>query len=159
MSAEIAENIKTALLNNGLVVVCGSIGGIIGFLLYRFFFCQEQKPNYRWQPTTCAAVLAGPDWLSSDILNLRRFLGTETGAKLMQRGRSLEYSNAISGAKDQFHTVHSAGRTAGFSDALNWIDSCASEEMFSRVTGVQATKQNTSDSEQDDAALLEKFSP
>lgn len=110
------------------------------------------------EPKPISAPIS-PDWLSSDILSLRKFLNDESGRKLIQRGRAISFANAIAGSNDQFHTVHSAGRTAGFSEALNWIESCASDEMLSRVTGAQATKQNTSDSEQDDAALLERFSP
>ena len=105
------------------------------------------------------AVSVAPEWLPEDLLNLRRFLQTESGFKLLQRARALESFNAIGGCK--LGTPHAAGSSFGFGEALNWLENQASEKLLvsiSRTTGDQVVN-NPSASAGDAAALEQLFSP
>jgi hypothetical protein len=96
------------------------------------------------------------DWTKSEAEILRTFLNSPTGQLLIQRARFLEAANAIKGANDVFHTQHSAGRTAGFSDAINWLESLASDETISKLSRVPATQEQiTMDGQQDEAAPVD----
>ena len=110
------------------------------------------------------AVLPKPaqPWLLSDVIALRAFINSPTGANLISRGRAMEYTCAVRNARDTFHTQHSAGVTVGIGDTLNWIESLASDETLSKLslpTDDQPENQNTASGEHDDAALVEKYSP
>lgn len=101
-------------------------------------------------------------WTVEDVLELRKFLLHPTGLKLLERGRAMQFDRAVANSRDVFHTQHSAGVTVGISDTLNWIESLASDQLYqnlSRPSGDQDGNPNTASGEQDDAALVEKFSP
>lgn len=95
-------------------------------------------------------------WTADDVTEFRRFLGTVTGQRLLARARCLEYRNALAGCNDSITTSHSAGRGAGFSDAINWLESL-SRVTGDQVTGAEPANSNDSrppDSEPDPAELL-----
>lgn len=101
-------------------------------------------------------------WTPDDILELRKFLQSPTGAKLMERARAMEYDRAVANSRDTFHTQHSAGVTVGIADTLMWLESLASDALYqnlSRPSGAQDGNPNTASGDQDDAALVERFSP
>lgn len=98
-------------------------------------------------------------WTPDNCLALNKFLKSDTGHALMQRGRAMEFNRAISNARAG--TEHAAGMTVGITETFNWIESLASDEMFkeiSRPSGEQDGN-HTTDGEQDDAALVERYSP
>ena len=101
----------------------------------------------------------GEDWTQQEAMILRTFLNTPTGEILLKRARSLESVNAINGSKDVFHTQHSAGRTAGFSDAINWLESLASEQTINSLSAAQPQNEhNTADGQFQEAAPVESDS-
>ena len=105
------------------------------------------------EPLFCA--VRAPDWLPEDAANWARFLSTGTGQTLRARMGALEALNAVKGCQDAFHTVHSAGRAAGFSDCAAWLLSLAQiPETISPVAGDQATNPNP---QRRDAPLREHF--
>lgn len=97
------------------------------------------------------------DWTGQEAMMLKTFLTSPTGILLMQRARWVEATNAINGAADVFHTQHSAGRSQGFSDAVNWLESLASDQLInaiSRPTG-DSGGNDTADAEQSGSVLAE----
>lgn len=62
-----------------------------------------------------------PQWLIEDRDNLKRFLESKTGQKLLERARAVEYDRAVKACADSFHSIHEASRAAGFSDGLKWL--------------------------------------
>jgi hypothetical protein len=100
------------------------------------------------------------DWTAGDCVALKNFLKSEVGHALMQRARAMEFNRAVTNAAAG--TNHAAGITTGINQTLNWIESLASDEMHSKLSrpaGDQAGQTNTTDGDQDDAALVEKYSP
>lgn len=65
-------------------------------------------------------------WKVEDMQNLKAFLHSPSGLALIRRMRATEYVNAIKGSQDTFSTVHSAGRTAGYSDGIAHLISLSS---------------------------------
>lgn len=103
-----------------------------------------------------------PPWSQANVLALKAFFATPTGATLLKRARAMEYNRSVNACSDVFHTQHSAGVAKGITDTLNWIESLASPDMLerlSRPSGDQEGKPDTSDSDHEDAALLERLSP
>jgi hypothetical protein len=117
----------------------------------------RQRPDIPGAPIIAPTI--PPDWTTADVSALRGFFNTATGGKLLQRGRAMEYSMAVTACGDSMHTVHSAARAAGISDTLNWLESLASDKMLSRLTGAQVRNLNPATSDQDDAELAERYSP
>lgn len=74
-----------------------------------------------------------------------------TGSALLARARALEAANALHGCQDAITSTHSAGRAAGFSDCVNWLES------LSRVTGDQVT--NDEPPPEGETESLETLSP
>jgi hypothetical protein len=60
-------------------------------------------------------------WSQIDAQNLKSFLASSTGARLNRKLANMEASSAIEGAKDTFHTVHSAGVTNGISSTIEYL--------------------------------------
>lgn len=114
------------------------------------FFCRKGVEHPKEQ---LPRVPDAPKWEISDMNALRGFIFSETGRKLMLRARALEYSNAVAACNDAFNTAYSGGKAAGFGDALNWLQSCASDEMISRAAGEQAA--NPANRGQDDPVFAE----
>ena len=75
----------------------------------------------------------------------------------------MEYNIGITSCRDVFHTQHSAGVATGVSDAIHWLESLASEEMRQKLSEPTPAEvgnpHKTTDSEHDDAGLVEKYSP
>lgn len=118
-------------------------------------------------PAVSSGPIPAPEsalaWTVADVLNLRKFLQSDTGAKLLQRARAMEYNIAVNACRDAVHTAHSAGMAAGVSDTVQWLQSLAGEEMrqkLSEPTPVEVGKpHHTADSEHDDAGLVARYSP
>ncbi len=108
------------------------------------------------QPEPLSAPSPAPEWTAADVSTLRAFLQTPTGQSLLKRGHAQEFNTAISACQDPMHTVHSAARAAGFSDAIQWLESLASDQMLSRLTGDQV--KNTDAQEQNDLSASERRS-
>ena len=71
-------------------------------------------------------------------------------------------ANAINGAQDMMHTTHSAGRSAGFYEALQWLYSQARIEFEQNIeiSGADADQSATSAQQPSgEAALREHYSP
>lgn len=104
-----------------------------------------------------------PEWTQPDVLALRKFLqNTETGAKLVARGKALVAFTAVRACKDVMHTTHSAAQAGGMNEMLNWLLSLASDEMhqkLSQPTGDQVEKQTSEERTQSESAFRELLSP
>lgn len=133
-----------------------------GFVIIAFKYLIESRKLMKeakrgtW---TSATYTHFPDWTANEALILRTFLSSPTGTILLQRARAMESINAIKGANDVFHTQHSAGRTAGFSDAINWLESLASDQAIQSLSSSSlVNEQKTADGQQEEAAPVERRS-
>lgn len=83
-----------------------------------------------------AAFPVCPPWTDEDRDAWARFLTSITGRKLIERKRALGLVSAIQGAKDVFHTAHSAGKTVGWDESTDWLISLTQtkEEPKEQVT-------------------------
>jgi hypothetical protein len=97
---------------------------------------QEQLNGLRTLPLA-------PVWTSADNLNLRKFLDSESGVKLMQRALGMEYQHAARACADPMHTTHSAGRAAGFIDFRKWLESLASPDMLQKLSRSSGDQEET----------------
>lgn len=99
------------------------------------------------------------NWTPHDKDNLINFLASETGKTLVSRMHTIGMQMAMQGAEDLMHTAHSAGRTAGFLDAIRWLESQSRIE-FETISEADADSSATSAQEQKgDALLRELYSP
>lgn len=90
------------------------------------------------------------------------FLRTPAGIALMQRMSAAAAANARAGAQDAMHAGHSAGRTTGFYDAFEWLESQARLEFVQTIpiSGADAEPSALSAHElQGEAQLRERYSP
>lgn len=89
------------------------------------------------------------------------FLGTPAGLALMQRMMAMAAANARAGAQDAMNATHSAGRSAGFYDAIEWLESQARIEFEAEpLSGEDADQPATSAHElQGEAQLRAHYSP
>lgn len=100
------------------------------------------------------------EWNVDLLLSLRKFLTSDTGVVLMGKARGMEFNVAIQNAKQG--TPFAAGVTTGISEAFNWIQSLASDEMFeklSRPSGESDGNKNTAVEDIGDPDLVERYSP
>lgn len=105
---------------------------------------------------------AAPQWTADHQRAWVTFLASPTGMVLVERMRHVAGTNAINGAQDVMHSAHSAGRTAGFYDALLWLDSQARIEFEQNIeiSGADADQSATSAQQPSgEAALREHYSP
>lgn len=99
-----------------------------------------------------------PDWTPENGQALASFLSTEHGQALSRRFAAVAAATAIAGCSDAMHTAHSAGNGNGWNEAYEWF--C----KLSRVTGEQVTNRasgsgdNSERPDNDEEALLERFS-
>jgi hypothetical protein len=103
-----------------------------------------------------------PQWTADHQKAWVTFLGSPAGATLMMRLRQVAGRNALAGAQDMMHPAHSAGRAAGFYDALLWLDSQARIEFEQHIpiSGADADQSATSMQPlTGEAALREHYSP
>ena len=88
--------------------------------------------------------------------NWLRFIMSESGSRLVARLRHFEAMNGINGARNLTHTIHSAGRTMGYSECVEQLLSlahCKCEEP-------KKEKPQELRTEQDEIAdLLERVTP
>jgi len=104
-------------------------------------------------PYSVEIPVAAPDWKPGQATDLEKFLATDTGKVLSERLRFIAASIAVNGARDRANTVHAAGVSAGWDEAVRYLHS------LSRVSGVQDTNPNAEQAPQDEASLLERLSP
>ena len=69
-----------------------------------------------------AAPNGAPDWKVDNATFLKSFMGSETGQILMKRARALECATALGACQGKTEPL----RAAGFSDAINWLESLSS---------------------------------
>lgn len=103
-----------------------------------------------------------PQWTPDYQKAWVTFLASPTGMVLIERMRQVAGRNALTGAQDVMHPAHSAGRTAGFYDALLWLDSQARIEFEQNIeiSGASADQDATSAQQPSgEAALREHYSP
>lgn len=100
-----------------------------------------------------AILMQSPTWSVRNAADFVAFLKTDTGACFIQRLRCIAAQNAIKGSFEKRYTIHAAGVSAGWNECADWVHS------LSRVSGVQDTKPNDGQTPQDEASLLELYSP
>lgn len=99
------------------------------------------------------------EWTPTDKNTWRTFLQGGTGVTLMQRMTAMASANAKAASHDAMHSAHSAGRAAGFYDAITWLESLAVIE-FEPISGADAEQSATSaQSQQGEDSLRELLSP
>lgn len=91
-----------------------------------------------WRDDAPAIAPQFAPWTSADRDALEMFFRGTTGQRLLQRLYATEYRNAVGGARDVMHTVHSAGVSTGYSDCVKQIISlaqvCDAEPVEIKVT-------------------------
>ena len=132
---------------------------LVGWLLSFAPKAPEALPEQR--PTV---LVSGPvpQWTEDHKKAWLTFLVSPTGAVLMARMGHAANVNAINGAQDMMHTTHSAGRSAGFYEALQWLYSQARIEFEQNIeiSGASADQDATSAQQPSgEAALREHYSP
>lgn len=103
--------------------------------------------------STADVVLTKADWDPDNAAALAAFLKTELGQDLTNRLRLVAATVAINGAAERVTTIHAAGISTGWNECIRYFLS------LSRVSGVQDTQPNTEQAPQDEASLLELYSP
>lgn len=135
------------------------------FLSNVWSWLQRKPAAEQSAPVSVVTVLPTgpvPQWTADHQKAWQTFLASPTGATLLERMRHVASTNAINGAQDVMHTAHSAGRTAGFYDALLWLDSQAriEFEQHIEISGADADQSATSAQQPSgEAALREHYSP
>lgn len=102
------------------------------------------------------------EWTPADQQAFISYLATMSGYCLIQRMRCVAAENARRGAQDAMSPTYSAGRTTGFYDAIDWLESHAriQFEQTIPISGADADQSATSAQEQQgDALLREQYSP
>lgn len=105
-----------------------------------------------YSASTADVVWTKADWGEENASALARFMGTPAGVALTRRLRVVAAEVAINGAMDRANTVHAAGVSAGWNEAVRYLIS------LSRVSRVEDTN-NAGQAPQDEARLLELLSP
>jgi hypothetical protein len=95
--------------------------------------------------------LLSSDWTEVHAQALAAFLKSEVGKAFYRRLQAVAATVAIAGCRNTVHTVHSAGVSAGWDEAVRYIYS------ISRVAGDQATKPD--ETPRGETELLEQLSP
>ena len=83
---------------------------------------RQSKSRARVTQLLPAAPTPAPNWEIDNATYLRSFLSSETGQVLMKRARALECSIALAACQGKTEPF----RAAGFSDAVNWLESLSS---------------------------------
>lgn len=92
------------------------------------------------------------EWTPENAVAFRDFLATATGSTLSNRLRSICAANAINGSRNTVNTVHAAGVSAGWDEAVRYLHS------LSRVSRVPDTKEHDK-APPGETELLEQLSP
>jgi len=101
-------------------------------------------------------------WTPDHAKALQTFLASPTGRAVLDRMYAAAVANAREGVKDAMHASHSAGHSAGFFDALEWLVSQAriEFEQHIEISGADADQSATSAQQPSgEAALREHYSP
>ena len=91
------------------------------------------------------------EWTPENAAAFRDFMATASGLVLSNRLRSICAANAINGSRNTSNTIHAAGVSAGWDEAVRYLHS------LSRVSRVQDTKHDKSPT--GESELLEQLSP
>ena len=92
------------------------------------------------------------DWLPAHAEALNAFLTIAPGKVLSERLRFIAATVAVNGARNTVNTIHAAGVSAGWDEAVRYLHS------LSRVSRVEDTKTND-EQPTGESALLEQLSP
>lgn len=76
-----------------------------------------------------------PDWTADEARAFRKFVDSELGETFLRRAKGLERANALAGCQESMNIAHAAGKAAGFSDCLKWIESLGSDETLQKLSG------------------------
>jgi hypothetical protein len=111
-------------------------------------------------PASPLPLPVAPDWRPQHKDALVSFFKSEAGTVLVQRMAAVAAHNARAASQDAMHASHSAGRAAGFYDALEWLASQSRIEFETRISGAAADQAATSaQPSEGEAALRELLSP
>jgi hypothetical protein len=121
-------------------------------------FGLRAQTQARPEPIPLDFCRVAPEWTPIDVANMRNFLDSETGHKLISRGNGKHAFEAVKACSDVYHTEKNAMRAAGFGDCLIWLQSLASLQMISHDAGAQAQNVST-DRQQSEADLVGRLSP
>lgn len=125
---QIATTILTALLT------------VAAIYAFKWLFKPVDEGTLRQQQPQQLGLDFIPSWSADESRILRGFLDSETGRNFMRRARGVERETALKMCGDVMHTSHSAGRAAGFSDCLTWIQSLASDDTINKLSGASAVQ-------------------
>ena len=98
-----------------------------------------------------AVPLVRSEWPVEMAQGLEVFLRSDSGRAFLARMQAVATTVAVAGCRNTVNTVHSAGVSAGWDEAVRYMVS------LSRVAGVQAT--NYDESPRGETELLEQLSP
>jgi len=90
----------------------------------------------RRKKSLIAAPSFAPDWTPDYATGLKKFLSSEEGRVLMARARALECKLALDACTKK---AISPDRAAGFSDAVNWLES------LSQISGASPVQDATTE--------------
>ena len=93
-----------------------------------------------------------PPWTVENAVAHRAYLSTPAGQAFMARMVSTAAAIAINGARNTTSTIHAAGNSTGWDEAVRTMI------QLSRVSGVQDTNQND-ETPRGETELLEQLSP
>lgn len=85
------------------------------------------------------AALPAPDWTEDNRRVWSQFLKSDVGWVLWQRMLAVSNDLAQRSCQDSMHTAHSAGRAAGFRDAVDWLHSLSRVSRDTDTTASEAT--------------------
>lgn len=117
-----------------------------------FWYVEAQAARAKAQALTVIVPEVPADWLPDNAAALRTFLDSHHGKILSNRLRTIVALNAVAGARNANATIHAAGRSAGWDEAVRYLHS------LSLVSSVKDTP-NDKQTPQDEASLLEQLSP
>ena len=106
-------------------------------------------PEYP-MPASAGGAFLRAEWSEDDALAFHAWVRSDLGRRFLERIQAVGVAVAVNGARNTVHTVHSAGVSAGWDEAVRYINS------LSRVSGVQDTNDGRPLGETD---LLEQLSP
>lgn len=126
-------------------------------------FMKRRQVAVKLPPLPAAPILG--DWTKMDMENWKRFLNGETGQKLVERLRAVEYSLAVANAGNTSNTVHAAGLTTGYNHCFRHITSlsavCADSQTPNEGTPGEASANETAaqKEQRELAELIGRMSP
>lgn len=109
--------------------------------------------------------LDAPDWLDGDLVEIRNFLSSDTGSKLVRRGTVMGHHLAASACHEG--NQHSASMASGWLKAITWIESLAKVKISHSSGDTRGKNNATADdsadgsriADEDEAAIRARYSP